>query len=137
MNIEIKSPKALKKALSVVRTELASKRWSPEQIVVSSFHHASAILAKQMMPQLRTGIITDGVLEPVYLMWLRGMGIDNLHVEWMNIYMDRENNCRFRDSARDLGFAIWVWTVNDQDKFNVMKKYGVGAVFTDRPDILK
>ncbi|OGF69436.1 hypothetical protein A3C73_03835 [Candidatus Giovannonibacteria bacterium RIFCSPHIGHO2_02_FULL_44_11] len=137
VNVEVKSPKALKEALAVIKSALNSRLFSPKQIVISSFHHASALLAKIMMPQLRAGIITDGVLEPVYLKWLRKHDIDNLHIEWMNVYMDMENDCRFRDYARSLGFAIWVWTVNDREKFEVMKKYGADAVFTDRPDILK
>ncbi|MDO8664091.1 MAG: glycerophosphodiester phosphodiesterase [Candidatus Liptonbacteria bacterium] len=137
VNVEVKSPKALKEALTVIKSALDIRLFSPKQIVISSFHHASVLLAKRMMPQLRAGIITDGVLEPVYLKWLKKQGIDNLHIEWMNVYMDMENDCRFRDCARDLGFAIWVWTVNDREKFEVMKKYGADAVFTDRPDLFK
>lgn len=137
VNLEIKSPKALKKAVLTVKLALNSELWSPEQIVISSFHHASAILAKALISNIRVGVINDGVLEPTYLKWLRNQGVSNLHIEWMNVYMDMENHCRFRDTARDLGFEIWVWTVNDNDKFNVMKKYGVDAVFTDRPDLFR
>lgn len=137
VNLEIKSPKALKKAILTTKSALDTGLWSPEQIVISSFHHASALLAKTLIPSLRVGVINDGVLEPTYLKWLHSQGITNLHVEWMNVYMDMENHCRFRDTARDLGFEIWVWTVNDKDIFNVVKKYGADAVFTDRPDLFR
>ncbi len=137
VNLEIKSPKALKGALSAIKSVLELKQFLPEQIVISSFHHQSAILAKTIMPQLSVGIICDGVLEPIYLEWLRNQGVTNLHIEWMNVYMDMENNCRLRDYAKSFGFAIWVWTVNDRKKFKVMKKYGADGVFSDRPDLLK
>lgn len=137
VNLEIKSPKALKEAIIVVRNALRFENWSPDKIVISSFHHASAVLAKVLAPELRVGIIIDGVLEPVYLDWLQNQGVTNLHMEWMNVYMDRENHCRFRDYARKKGFNLWIWTVNDIEKFSVMKEYGADAVFTDRPDLFR
>ncbi|MBI2039419.1 MAG: glycerophosphodiester phosphodiesterase [Candidatus Niyogibacteria bacterium] len=137
VNLEIKSPSALRDAILVIRAALRSRRWLPEQIVISSFHHASAINAKALMPELCCGIINDGVLEFTYLEWLRRRSISNLHIEWMNVYMDREYDCRFRDHARELGFAIWVWTVNDRETFDVIAEYGADAIFTDRPDLLK
>lgn len=137
VNIEVKSPAVIHEAIRVVQTALRSGRWTPRQIVISSFHHASAVFAKRLAPNLRVGIISDGVLEPVYLDWLCQQGIKNLHMEWMNIYMDMENKCRFRDYARELGFKIWVWTVNDAAKFAVMTEYGADAVFTDRPDLFR
>jgi glycerophosphoryl diester phosphodiesterase len=137
VNIEIKSPAALEAALQTIRSALKSGLWTPEKIVVSSFHHASAIQVKNELPELRVGIINDGVLDGRYLWMLRQHNIQNLHMEWANIYMDRENGCLFQHVARIFGFEIWVWTVNKLDIFETMVDYGVDAVFTDRPDLFK
>jgi glycerophosphoryl diester phosphodiesterase len=32
---------------------------------------------------------------------------------------------------------VWVWTVNDEDEMRRLKKCGVDAMITDRPDILQ
>ncbi len=137
VNIEVKSPRALERTIAAVRFALDSGVWIPEQFVLSSFHHASAAEAKRLLPEVRVGVINDGVLEATYLEWLRDRNIDNLHIEWMNVYMDREAGYPFRDEARRLGFAIWVWTVNSEAVFNAAAAYGADAVFTDRPDLFR
>jgi len=38
---------------------------------------------------------------------------------------------------KDLGKKIFVWTINDPNKFTKLEKLGIDGVFTDRPDLIK
>jgi glycerophosphoryl diester phosphodiesterase len=136
INIEIKSPAAAPAAMSRIETALESGVWSAKQIILSAFHHETALLCKQTLPQLKVGIINDGVLLPDYIENLHQNGIDNLHLEWANIYMDIEAGYKMREAAHKNNMRIWVWTVNSIDVYETLLAYGVDAIFTDRPDII-
>lgn len=137
VNIEIKSPLALEGVINAIDEALTLGCWTAKQIVVSSFHHSTALLAKRAFPELEVGVINDGVLEPPYVEWLARQGIDNLHLEWANIYMDIEDNYTMRRAARASSMHIWVWTVNTKAIFDTVVAYGAEAVFTDKPQLFR
>ncbi len=137
VNVEIKSPQAAPDALKKIEDVLATGRWTPEQIVLSAFHHETALLCKKELPDLRVGVINDGVLLTPYIEMLREQGIDNLHLDWANIYMDIEAGNRMRNVVQKHGMQIWVWTVNSVDVFKTVSAYGANAIFTDRPDLMR
>lgn len=137
INIEIKSPEASERVMEVIESALTEGCWTPKKIVVSSFHHGAAITMKREFPQLRIGIINDGVLEPSHIDWLAKQGINNLHLDWANIYMDIEDGCRMRSAALQSGLKIWVWTVNTKEVFDTVVEYGAEAIFTDKPQLFR
>jgi len=137
VNIEIKSPKALGPTVWVVNDVLARRIYTPDQIVFSAFHHKTAITMKRRFPELRIGVNNDGVLERPYIDWLASQGIDNLHLEWANIYMDIEAGCEMRTAVFENNMHIWVWTVNTRDIFDTVVAYGAEAVFTDNPPLFQ
>ena len=136
VNIEIKSPAAVSDVLRKIKAALSYGAWEAEQIVLSAFHHDSAIRCKRELPQISVGVINSGVLLPSYINMLKTEGINNLHVEWVNIYMDKEAGNTMRNAAQKNNMQIWVWTVNSIEVFNTVIAYGAQAVFTDRPDLL-
>ncbi len=135
VNVEIKSPRALPAAVHCITSALDSSSWQADQFVVSAFHHQTAIDCKRAAPFLRVGAINDGVLLPHYIEHLHSLGIQNLHLDWANIYMDRESGFAMRDTIRKLNMQIWTWTVNSLPAFKIVSDYGVEAVFTDNPDL--
>lgn len=137
VNIEIKSPAMLDATLCVIDEALTSGPWTVRQITLSAFHHATAVKAKRQFPELRVGVINDGVLEPMYINWLARQSVNNLHLDWANIYMDIENGCRMRAVAQANGMRIWVWTVNTREIFDTVATYGAEAVFTDKPQLFR
>jgi glycerophosphoryl diester phosphodiesterase len=137
VNIEIKSPRVAHAVAGVIVRELSLGRYREDQIVISSFHHGAAIRLKRLFSRLCVGVVNDGVLEPLYIEWLAKQGINNLHVGWVNIYMDIENGCRMRAAAQANHMQIWAWTVNTQEVFETVVEYGVAAVFTDKPQLFR
>lgn len=137
VNIEIKSPRALDKALECVSAAVKSGTWNNEQFVISAFHHPTAMRCKKAAPHLRTGIINDGVPLPEYIERIAACGIENLHLDWANIYMDIEANYALKEVVERTAMRIWTWTVNTRATFDIVAGYGVEAVFTDLPEILR
>lgn len=136
INIEIKSPEAVGATISLLKKVLREGSWNPDQIVLSSFHHHSAIRCKAELAELTVGVVNDGVLLPKYIELLAQERIDNLHLNWANIYMDAESDHTMRTCIEKHELNIWVWTVNSVEVFGKVVEYGASAVFTDQPDLL-
>ncbi|MDZ4786546.1 MAG: glycerophosphodiester phosphodiesterase [bacterium] len=137
INVEIKSPSAAYDTIKLIREALSTSRWKAELIILSSFHHETAIFCKKSLPQLKVGAINDGVLLTPYIELLKKEGIDNLHIDWANVYMDLEAGSTMLSTARKNKMQIWVWTVNSIEVFKKVKDYGVQAIFTDRPELMR
>jgi glycerophosphoryl diester phosphodiesterase len=132
--LDVKSPAAIPALTSALEREIAAKRWGPEQFVVSSFHHSSIM---SVASRFRTGAIFDCIPTPRYINSLRRAGVKNLHVEFDCLEMDREFGYVFRSCARRDNMEIWTWTVNTYRKYCDACAYGVDAIFTDIPDVVK
>lgn len=137
VNIEIKSPQAAESVMGVIDDALTLGCWRSSQIVVSSFHHKTAITMKQQFPRLRVGVINVGVVEPYYIDWLGRQNIDNLHLAWESVSMDIEDGCRMRCAAHVSNMHIWIYTVNTKEIFDMAVKYGAEAIFTDKPQLFR
>lgn len=137
VNIEIKSPLVLSKVIKEVKYRLTQSIWQTSDFVLSAFHHATAVECKKQLSEVTVSVINDGVLLPEYIRRLADFGINNLHLEWSSLYMDGEAGHQLRETAQDLGMKIWTWTVNRLDIYEIVVRYGVDGVFTDRPDLFR
>jgi glycerophosphoryl diester phosphodiesterase len=137
LNIEIKSPKVAVEVIKIVKQKIEAGKWKSSQFIISAFHHQTALYCKQELPNVRVAVISDGIPLPSYLYMLAEEGIQNLHVQWANIYMDIEANYEMRRVVRECKMEIWVWTVNSKEIYNTLCLYGVDAIFTDRPELFR
>lgn len=137
VNIEIKSPRAVPGLARLLDNVFAKGRWRKKQIVLSSFHHQTALLMKRLFPKLCVGVVNDGVLLPAYIDMLGEQGIDNIHMEHTNVVMDTEGGHKMRSALLQNNMHIWVWTVNTASIYDAVIKYGAEAVFTDKPQLLR
>ena len=136
VNVEIKSPQTAPEVIRFIKGLLATKLWTPEHFILSAFHHDTALLCAETLPEVTAGAIMQGVPTAEYIDSLNSAGISNLHLHWTNIYMDIEASYKLRTDCQKRGMAIWIWTVNEPEVFKVLKKYGVDAVFTNTPHLL-
>ena len=135
VNIEIKDPEIWKRTLEIVCWYITYGRWSPEQFVISAFHHSTAMAIKRKYKHLTVGVIMDAVPDVRYLDILNDAHIDNLHMEYMNADMDTQNGSSFMARAKMLGFQTWVWTVNDTKTAQRVYEWGAERIFTDQPHL--
>jgi glycerophosphoryl diester phosphodiesterase len=137
LNVEIKCPSTINEVCNLINKSLVSGLWKPEQFIVSSFHHSVAIECRERLPSVKVGAIFDGVILPEYVATLASNGINNLHVEWRAALMDFAFGAKMRDAAKEFAMPIWAYTVNQTSDLDRLIEYGVDAVFTDQPIVLK
>ncbi len=135
VNIEIKSPRMATDIFAAIEDAWRGGAWRADQFVISSFHHKTAAWFKLQAPFLKVGAIFDALPYLTYIATLKNEGIDNLHIEWMNVLMDKESGHELFNAARALRMPIWVWTVNDLLTAQTVETYGAERIFTDRPEL--
>ena len=129
LNIEIKGANTVPTLLRVLDDYIQAHQASYEQYCVSSFDHQQLFQCLQQAPQLKRGVLIEGIpldyaacCEP-----LKAYSF-NTHLSFITPELIQDAQAR--------GLKNWVYTVNHEDDWQFMQQLGVDAVFTDRPDAL-
>ena len=129
LNIEIKGPNCVS-ALATNLTEFCrDHQHSYDQYAVSSFDHLQLYQCLQVMPQVRRGVLIEGIPLDYALCCSALQAYSfNTHLGFLSPDL--------LSDARKRGLQNWVYTVNHPDDWAWLKNLGVDAVFTDKPDEL-
>jgi glycerophosphoryl diester phosphodiesterase len=129
LNIEIKGANTVPTLLRVLDDYIQAHQASYDQYCVSSFDHQQLFQCLQQAPQLKRGVLIEGIpldyaacCEPLKAYSL------NTHLSFITPELIQDAQAR--------GLKNWVYTVNHEDDWQFMQQLGVDAVFTDRPDAL-
>ena len=129
LNIEIKGENTVPKLSQVLDDHIKSHQGSYEHYCVSSFDHQQLFQCLQQMPQVKRGVLIEGIpldyaacCEP-----LKAYSF-NTHLSFITPALIQD--------AQKRGLKNWVYTVNHEDDWQAMQQLGVDAVFTDKPDAL-
>jgi glycerophosphoryl diester phosphodiesterase len=129
LNIEIKGANTVPTLLRVLDDYIQAHQASYDQYCVSSFDHQQLFQCLQQAPQLKRGVLIEGIpldyaacCEP-----LKAYSF-NTHLSFITPELIQDAQAR--------GLKNWVYTVNHEDDWQFMQQLGVDAVFTDRPDAL-
>jgi glycerophosphoryl diester phosphodiesterase len=129
LNIEIKGADCVPTLQKIVETYCHDNQYSFDQYVVSSFDHVQLYQAMQLLPQVRRGVLIEGI--PIDY----AQCCDALKAYSFNTHLSFLSEPMLND-ARKRGLENWVYTANHVDDWLWLKKLGVDAVFTDKPDEL-
>jgi len=129
LNIEIKGEQVVPVLAQQLDDYIRSHQGSYEQYCVSSFDHQQLFQCLQQMPQLKRGVLIEGI--PLDY----AACCDALQAYSFNTHLSFITAELLAD-AQKRGLKNWVYTVNHQDDWELMQALGVDAVFTDRPDAL-
>lgn len=129
LNIEIKGQGTAPALVEQLQAQLQDQQASAEQYLVSSFDHRQLYECLQLLPQVRRGVLIEGV--PLDYAACCGP----LKAYSLNSSLSFVTPELVQD-ARQRGLKNWVYTVNQHNDWLAMGRLGVDAVFTDRPDAL-
>lgn len=130
LNIEIKGEQVVPVLAQQLDDYIRSHQGSYEQYCVSSFDHQQLFQCLQQMPQLKRGVLIEGIpLDYAACCDALQAYSFNTHLSFINAELVAD--------AQKRGLKNWVYTVNHQDDWELMQALGVDAVFTDRPDALQ
>jgi glycerophosphoryl diester phosphodiesterase len=131
VNVEIKDATGTPADATIVKAvvDLIRELGMNELVLVSSFNHAYLKQVKALQPSLATGALVDKYQpDPVTL--VKELGAQAYHPSRKVI------NAEQIQALRQEGFAVYVWTVNDEDEMRELIAMGVSGIITDYPQLL-
>lgn len=132
VNIELKTESLRTNGLEAAVAALISRRAVYDRVIVSSFNPVALWRLRRLDPRIESGLLYAPNL-PIFLAraWLRlWVRPHALHPE--QTFVDAS----YMVWARHHGYAVNVWTVNDEPAMRRLVDLGVNAIITDYPDRL-
>lgn len=128
VNIELKNSIWLYPGLEEKVLKLVREMGMEEQIFYSSFNHYSIVKLKKRNPYVRTGLLfNDGWIDVAA--YGKALGVTALHPAVYHLqYPDFVKQCRAA------GLKLHVWTANEPEHIEMVKRAGADAVITNYPD---
>jgi glycerophosphoryl diester phosphodiesterase len=101
-----------------------------ERVLLSSFNHSYLERVKARNPTIATGVLVyEPIPDPVELL---GALDARAYHPWSRIVGAEEVR-----RLREIGYDVFVWTVNDEAEMRSLIRMGVTGIFTDYPQRLK
>lgn len=126
INIELKGSNTAKLVVKLIEEHL-SQGWSIADFVVSSFNHEELHQVKTLCPQIKTGMLIYG------LPWQYTSIMEQLQAEIAIANIDFVSP-ELLASVHNLGFPVWVYTVNQPEDINRLRVMGIDGVITNYPE---
>ena len=128
VNVEIKTDEWFYPQIEEKCLELAREMGVEERIIYSSFNHFTLMKLRKLKPDVKLGMLFgDIMLRPWE--YAQPLQVDFLHPMKMNIYVPQ-----FAEDAREAGYGINMWTINDEETIRLCLEKDVGII-TNYPDL--
>ncbi|CAM3694574.1 glycerophosphodiester phosphodiesterase [Aeromicrobium ponti] len=126
INVELKNDLIEYPGLEEKVIELVQRYGMEERVILSSFNEESMRRVRKLHPTLQTGYLITGVPEDTLVVAKR-IGVNSIHCEeaFALSELGRE--------AKEAGFPLRVYTVNDETRSDFLTKAGVEVIMTDFP----
>jgi glycerophosphoryl diester phosphodiesterase len=129
LNIEMKGPNCATLVAQELESFVCDSGASFEQYLVSSFDHRQVYECLQLIPEVRRGVLIDGI--PLDL----AACAEPLKAYSLHLSLDFVDPELIADGKRR-GFKSYVFTVNSLDDLNLVAAMGADGVFTDEPQLV-
>ncbi|MGL6345010.1 MAG: glycerophosphodiester phosphodiesterase [Waterburya sp.] len=126
VNIELKGSNTAKLVVKLIQ-EYIEQGWSYQDFVVSSFNHYELNQVKTLEPQIKIGMLIYG------LPWKYLAIAQKLKAEIVITSLDFVN-FELVSSVQQQNLQVWVYTVNQFEDINLMRKLQVDGIFTNYPE---
>jgi glycerophosphoryl diester phosphodiesterase len=132
INVEIKTKGLQEDSLVAEVVRIVEDNAMSDRVIISSFNPLALRSVKRANPVIPVGLLYDP--EQILFLrkaWLRHLVRPNaLHPHYSQV------DASYVAWAREQGYALNVWTVDDPDEMQRMVNCGVDIIITNRPDLL-
>jgi len=131
-NVEIKPYPGLERETATAACQLIADAWpsSVPEPVISSFDPLAMAVARDRLPAIERamlfGKLPKNWKDVIAELDCRAVHASNRHVSEALV-----------DEVAAVGLPLRVYTVNDPERAETLRKWGISSVFTDRPDLIK
>jgi len=127
INIELKGEGTAEPVAKLITEYIDRKNYLADDFLISSFDHYELRRFKELMSDVRVGALI-GAIPIGYSKFAEAVSAYSVH---LSLDFIRK---KYVDDAHKRGFKVFVYTVNDKDDINKMKKLGVDGLFSNYPD---
>ncbi|PWW20522.1 glycerophosphoryl diester phosphodiesterase [Cytobacillus oceanisediminis] len=127
INVELKNDLIEYPGLEEKVIEFVQRYGMEERVILSSFNAESMRRVRKLHPTLQTGYLITGVPEDAQEV-AKSIGVNSIHCEEVFALSDLGRE------ARESGFPLRVYTVNDETRSDFLAKAGVEVIMTDFPE---
>jgi len=127
LNIELKGIGTAIPTIELLEKRIALSNWDTDNLVLSSFDHAQLFQIKSMTSVFKLGVLTETTVSDV-LPVAHALQAFSVHPP---IYFLTEKEVSL---AKNIGYEVYTWTVNDASMIKTAKAWKVDAVITDFPN---
>lgn len=127
VDIELKGTNTALPVSKIIQEYVRHKGWKYSDFLISSFHHRELSKCKQLVPQVRIGVLIVGFFIHFdrYVQELDAYAL----IMWSKLV--RKSVVQ---KAHSHGLKLYVYTVNNTAEIEKMKALGVDGVCSDYPD---
>lgn len=133
LNIELKSAGVRDNGLERAVTDQVTRHGLEDSVILSSFSPFSLRQAKRLAPRIPVGLLyAPGMSLPLRRAWLAALFPHEARHPHHTMV-----NAGFMTWARQRGYKVNTWTVDDVDEMHRLVTLGVDGIITNNPDILR
>jgi len=131
-NVEIKPYPGVARRTATVACNLIADAWpvSAPPPVISSFNAEAMAVARDKLAHIERAMLF-GKLPKNWKHIVAELDCRAVHAS--NRHVDK----RVVEEVRAEGLPLRIYTVNDPERAEILREWGVSSVFTDRPDLIK
>ncbi len=127
INIELKGIDTAQPVAELIHRYVADHHWSYTDFLVSSFNHQLLIEFKKLAPHVKTSALLNG-MPARFAAFAHDCGAQAIGLSKDCITQE------YVDDAHARGLEVFVFTVNEPDDIEAIKKLGVDGIFSNYPD---
>ncbi|RZJ53056.1 MAG: glycerophosphodiester phosphodiesterase [Flavobacterium sp.] len=129
INIEMKGRHTAQPVAKIVQDYVEQKGYSYSDFIVSSFQHEELVAISKINPQIHLGVLTQANINEAMEVAAE-VSAKAIHPHFSLL---TEHNIK---KARDAGYKIFTWTVNDHEDIARVKLYKPDGIISDYPERL-
>ncbi len=127
LNIELKGANTADRVNHIMTYYIENKGWSAENFIISSFNWDELREMRTLNPNVKLAILTEE--DPTEAIPIA----KELNAVAINPYY-KNVNLQVANTIREAGLKIYVWTVNEEEDINAMKRIDVDGIITNYPE---
>ncbi|MGS0676169.1 glycerophosphodiester phosphodiesterase [Shewanella sp. 0m-4] len=127
VNIELKGLACLEAFMALYPKLLSELKYDADKLLISSFNHPFLASFKQQFPDALVAPLIEGV--PLELAHI----VSQLHAYSIHLGLSFTTQ-EMVDDAHKRGAKVYVYTVDNLDDLDMLKRMGVDGIFTNYPD---
>lgn len=128
INVELKGRHTEQPAVELVQEYVATKGWSYDDFLLSTFDHYQLKYVKNADPGIPIGALLDGILIG-YAEFGQQLGAYSVNINANRIIPE------LVEDAHKRGMKIFAWTVNSKRLAEKLIEMGVDGLYTDKPNL--